>query len=278
MKRSGPGRLARLDDRFASSGPLGLVREVPPLGLLVVAAVFAAGSGAALSMRDPVSGAARAQEQEQDGGLPLSLGPEVGSTVEDHLAAARALALTAAARDPRAEHLALVSLTDERSPGEAQQLVKEGSVSTRRVYLRAPVSGKGAELVPVDTSKSLVAELPRVFADTARRKTAEQREFVALAASIESTGPEEADFKAFYEAVARTAGEEAAGYQGPCACVLALVVEGTAAQLVELATRPGVRGVELAAEGAELDELLIDPVPPEVTGTVQAPDEVPDRP
>ncbi|MDQ6650205.1 MAG: hypothetical protein M3Z02_08830, partial [Actinomycetota bacterium] len=50
---TGRGALRRLDDRFAARGPLALLRDVPQLGLLVIAAIFLAASALAFSRRTP---------------------------------------------------------------------------------------------------------------------------------------------------------------------------------------------------------------------------------
>ena len=271
--------LRDLDDRFAASGPLGLVRDVPQLGLLVVTAVFLAGSAAALTMREDAARPTSAREQPGAQGLPTELGPPVGSSVDEHLARARERALDAARSDPRGRHLALVSLRDERSPAEVQQLLTRSSLPARRVYLRAPVPGGDlVDVLPVDVEGELLSPVRRELAQAAQRKAEEQREFTSLAESIDPGTAEEREFRAFYEAAARTAGEEAAVYRGPCACAFAVVVEGTARQLADLATVPEVRGVELAARDAALEDLQISPLPPDVTGVVQAPAQVPGKP
>ena len=270
--------LRDLDERFASSGPLGLVREVPQLGLLVVTAVFLAGSAAALTLREDAERSTSAVERSAAGELLTQLGPPVGSTVEEHFASARERALSTARSDPRGRHLALVSLRDELAPAEVQQLLTRSALAARRVYLRAPVAGELVDVLPVDVDGEVLSPVRRELAQAAQRKAEAQREFLSLAASIDPGTPEEREFRAFYEGAARIAGEEAAAYRGTCTCVFAVLVEGTARQLADLTEEPGVRGVELAARGAPLDDLQIAPLPPDVTGVVQAPAQVPGKP
>jgi len=89
---SGGRALRRLDDRYASTGPLALLRDVPQLGLLLVAAVFLAGAGVALARSSPD----RATDRQQAAGeqaLPPELGPPVGADVDDHFETARARVL-----------------------------------------------------------------------------------------------------------------------------------------------------------------------------------------
>ena len=75
--------------------------------------------------------------------------------------------------------------------------------------------------------------------------------------------------RASYEESAATAGREAAAFAGDCACVLALLVEGTAAELAELPALTVVRGVELAPRGTPLDAVELRPLAPGATGVVQ---------
>ena len=269
--------LRGLDDRFASSGPLGLVREVPQLGLLVVMAVFLTGSAAGLTLRQDAARSTSAGEQSEAGEL-TELGPPVGSSVDDHFASARERALIVARSDPRGRRLALVSLRDEWAPAEVQQLLTRSAVAARRVYLRAPVAGELVDVLPVDVDGEVLSPVRGELAQAAQRKAEAQREFLSLAASIDAGSAEEREFRAFYEAAARTAGEEAAAFRGTCTCVFAVLVEGTARQLVDLAAVPEVRGVELAARGAALADLQVAPLPPDVTGVVPAPAQAPGKP
>ncbi len=259
------GRLRRLDDRFAASGPLALLRDVPQLGLLLVSAVFLAGAGVAVSRNSPQQVAERAQVQAEQA-LPLTLGPPVGADIDMFFRSSLARAVELTRDSPDDGFLALISLTDELTPEQAGQLVAGSELMVKRAYVRAPVGGS-AEVLPVDTATDVTADLTALFAATAMRRADEQRELLSLAASITGTNESERRFKAQYEADARTRGQEAAAYRTACQCVLAVVVQGTARELAELAALPSVRGLEVARRGAELTALQIDPLPPEVTGT-----------
>ena len=264
-----PGLLRRLDDRYASSGPLQLLRDVPQLGMLLVAAVFLTGAGVALARSGPDSVRER-EQQEQEEALPLTLGAPVGADVDDHLATARERAVRLAADTPDTRYLALLSVADELTAEQTGSLVAESGLVVRKVYVRAPSAGD-AELLETEPGEDVVRTLTALFAETARRKADEQREFLSLARSIESTSEDEKAFKASYEAAARTAGQEAAAYRTGCACVLAVVVEGEAGELAELLSLPLLRGVEVAPRGADLPSLDVTPLPPDVTGTVPEP-------
>ena len=263
------GVLHRLDERYASTGPLKLVREVPQLGILAVAAVFLAGTGAALALSGPE--AVREREQAQrEAALPLALGPGVGDRIDEHFAAARERAVDLSRRDPEASYLALVSLNKALTPEQVGELLEESGLEVRRAYLRAPVEGEPEEIV-FQTPGEVVPGLERVFTETAARKAKEQQDLLATAKTIEAGTPEEKAFRDLYEADARTAGQEAAAYRTGCACVFALVVEAEARELAELPALPVVRGVELAPRGAELSSLDVRPLEPREQGVVGPP-------
>ncbi len=264
-------RLRRLDERVLSLGPLSLLREFPQLGYLLIGAVFLSGTAVVFVRGGPDGRPGSAEGQAAAGGLPLVLGPAVGSSIDEHFATARQRAVTATRDEPGGRFLALLSLSRPVTPAETEQLATQNGLAVRRVYLRAPVTAGRAEVLPVEIPGDLLPGLAAVFEQTAQRKIEEQREFASLASSIEPTSAADAEFRAAYEADAQAAGEEATAYRTLCACLFALVVEGEAAGLVELAALPPVRGVELARRGAELTALDILPLFPEVTGVVPAP-------
>ena len=263
------GFFRQLDDRYASRGPLKLLRDVPQLGLLLIAAVFLAGTGAALALRGPESVLER-QQAEQVEALPLELGPAVGSEIDPHFAAARERLVALSRRDPDARHLALVSLNKGLTPDEVGELLVESDLVVRRAYLRAPLPGEPEEIV-FQTPGEVVAGLRQVFSEIAARKGREQQELLSTARTIEPDTPEQEEFRRLFEADASTAGEEAAAYRTGCACVFALVVEGDVRKLAELPALPIVRGVEVAARSAELSALDIRPLSPTEQGVVAPP-------
>lgn len=263
------GPLRRLDDRFASAGPLALLRDVPQLGVLLVAAVVLTGAGVALARNSPGSIAQR-ERAAAERALPLDLGAPVGADVDAHLSSARARVVALSDRTPDEPFLALVSLRDELTPAQSAQLVAGSRLQVRRAYVRAPVGGS-AEVLLVETPGEVRRDLTALFAATATRRAAEQRELLALAASITGGSGSERTSRQRDEADARTRGQEAAAYRTTCGCVLALVVEGAARDLAELLALPAVRGLEVARRGAELSALQVDPLPPETTGVRAAP-------
>jgi hypothetical protein len=265
----GGGVLRRLDDRFASTGPLKLLRDVPQLGVLLIAVLFLAGTGAALSLRGPESVRVR-QAAEREAQLPMSLGPAVGADIDAHFAGARDRVVELSRRDPDDRYLALVSLNEGLTPEEVGELLEESGLEVTRAYLRAPVPGEPEEIV-FQTPGDVVAGLQQVFSQTAARKAEEQQDLLGTARTIEPGTPEEEAFRRLYEADARIAGQEAAAYRSGCGCVFALVVEGDAASLAELLALPVVRGVEAAPRGAELSALDVRPLSPTQQGVVAPP-------
>lgn len=263
------GALRRLDDRYAASGPLALLRDVPQLGLLFVATVFVVGTGVALALNEPET--VREREQaEQEAELPLALGPDVGVAIDSHFAAARERAVALSRRDPDGRYLALVSLNKGLTPEQTGELLKESGLDVRRVYLQAPVPGLPEEIV-YESPDEIVSGLQKIFSEIAARKAKEQQELLSTARTIEPGTPEEEAFRKLYESDARTAGQEAAAYRTGCECVFALVVEAAARELAELPALPVVRGVEVGPRDAELSALDIQPLAPREQGVV-APD------
>ena len=176
--RSG-GPLRRLDDRFAGSGPLALLRDVPQLGVLLVSAVFLTGAGVALARSSPESVAGRGGVEDVQS-LPLALGPPAGTDVDDRFAAAleRLVALSAASPDD--DLVALVSLRDQVTPEQAVALVVSAGLQVRRAYVRAPVGGT-AEVVSVEVVGDVEEQLSALFAETAWQRTEQQRTLLELA-------------------------------------------------------------------------------------------------
>lgn len=249
-----PARALRaLDDRCAGAVPL--VRDVPvAVGLLAGAVLLAgAATGVALS---PSAGSAAA------GGSRVVLGPPLGADAEAWLAQAHAAAVERARTAPGARAAALVSLREQLTVARTAGLLAGSTLEVRRALVRAPVAG-APELLTVEVAGDAQRTLQAHRAATALRKAEEQRE---LGRQARTVPPAE---RASYEAAAATAGREAAAYAGDCACVLALVVEGTTAELAGLPALPVVRGIDLAPRGTPADDVEVRPLAPGVTGVVR---------
>ncbi len=248
--------LQGLDERYAGSGALRVVRDAPALGALAAVAVLLAGAGTSVALSLSTAGAVEA------GPPAVVLGPPLGADADAALAQAHVAAVDRARRAPGTRSPALLSLREQLTVGQVAGLLVESTLEVRRVLVRAPVAGT-PELLTVEVAADPPRTLQALLAATAQRKAAEVRELLQQASSA---APGE---RASYEAAAATAGQEAAAYASDCACVLALLVEGTAAELAELPALPVVRGVELAPPGTAADAVELRPLAPGVTGVVQ---------
>lgn len=270
--------LRSLDDRYARTGPLALVRDVPQIGFVVIAAVFLAGTGTAVSREAARN--RRADQQtlqvpatqptalpgEQEGQGDTALGPEVGGTVKDYLAQADAGLRAAAAGSSRAPRTALVSFSSYLSQAQAEKALAGDRVL--RVYLRAPAGGKDAAQLPVDVRGDLATTLAAAYAKARTGRLAAQKAYQGYVDSLQVVTKEDQAFKDLYAAFARSTGLEAQAYGSGCACVYAAVVSAAPKDLVALRARSGVRGVEVAAKGLGLAAVQLLPLLPEVKGVV----------
>ncbi|HVM26916.1 MAG TPA: hypothetical protein VM433_04495 [Mycobacteriales bacterium] len=256
---------ASLDRRYASSGPLARLREVPLVGVAVVVAVLLAGAAAAVVLTEPPP----EPTVVSPGGDNLvlrtaSLGVPPGADVDEHLAQARVLLEELALRRPDARFLALVSLDRYLPVGAADALVD--SATPQRAYLRA-TGLDGAEIVEVPfATAGSTSVLPALCSATASRKRAEAESLRRLAAAIEPAGPEQQAQQAEFAAQADRADAEAEAYSGECPTLFALVVEAEADVLRALLDRESVRGVEVAPAGLTATELVVTPLAPEAEG------------
>jgi hypothetical protein len=265
-----PRTWRRLDDRFATKGPLGLMREVPQLGFLLVAAVFMSGAGVALARSGP-------ERAETSNGSPVDaagtavIGPETGLPVVDYLAATRARVVDLNRADPDREFTALVSFVAYAKVESIAELVAE--VDVAQVLVRAKAAGPTAEVVPISVT-DMVADTKRVYAGLAQRKAQDQKDNLSQARSIAtSTSPTDRAFREEFLLAAEVNGKEAAAYRTSCKCVFAVLVVGKARDLAELLATEGVRTVDVAQAGAEPQEVSIRQYfLPEDSGVV------PDRP
>jgi hypothetical protein len=257
--------LRRLDDRFASHGPLALLRDVPQLGFLVVAAVLLTGSVVALD-RSSTPHRATAIRQQADATLPTTLGPAPGTRVADYLAQTQKRAQLVSESAPDKTFVALISFTSYLTPTQARALL--GDLEVRKVMAHLHLSG--AEVLPIPVTASMVPDLHVAFAAIAQRKEKDRVEFVNLARTITGSSKEERTFKAFYLDAARTAGLEKKAYASKeCPCVFAALVRGKARELAGLPSLHGIRAVDIG--GADDDTLQLQPLLPEQAVTVTRP-------
>jgi hypothetical protein len=256
----------RVDERWAGRGPLALLRDVPQLALLLVAVVFVSGAAAAVYLADDQ------QPPAMQAGGPTSpvgdlvLGVAPGEDVEGDLQRGATILAGLVEQRPDGTYLALVHLQQYLPVARADALVE--GVEPRRAYLRAPDAGPTADVLPVPLSGPNVSEPLRLLCElTAKRKSDEAEQLSSFNATIEGTTPEEQAARADNDAQVVQLTKEALAFGGECATLFAVVVEGTARNLLALGGRDGVRGIEVASAGAELDQLEVAPLLPGTTGT-----------
>lgn len=269
------GSLKRLDARYAGSGPLAFLRDVPQIGFVVIGLVFLAAAGTAVSREAAKN--RLGQQQTVAGPGPTSatqapvegdstLGPAVGDTVPAYLKVA-AQGLAAADKSaPDTARVALVSFTAYQTPTQVQTMLSGYQVV--RVYLRAKAGGKEAAQLPVEVKGDLAGILKKAYAQAARGRLDAQKAYQGYVDSLEVTTKEDQAFKDLYAAFARSTGIEAREYQHSCACVYAAVVSAAPSKLLALRSRAGVRALQVAAKGLVLQGIQVLPLLPEVTGVV----------
>ena len=259
------GPLQRLDDRFASSGPLALMRELPQLALLLLAVLFVTGSGVALAR----SGAPQpmdAAQRQVDAPDPTALGAPIGTVISEYVAENRARAASLSQRTPDQEYDALVSFRTYLTPERVR--ITLGDLDVKKVVVRAklPADQESAEVLPIPVV-NLVQDVRTFAAALAKRKLVDAKELTGLASSITGTSKDELEFKAFYKASAAAAQREAAVYRGSCVCVIGALVRGTARDLAELQAVATVRAVQVGGRGPA-DDVELTPLLPEQLSVV----------
>ena len=248
--------LHALDERCAGAGALRVVRDAPVLGALVAVTVLLAGAGTGVALSLGTAGAVAA------GPRAVVLGPPLGADAEASLAQAHAAAVERARTAPGTRSLALVSLREQLTVDGVAGLLVESTLEVRRALVRAPVPG-APELLSAEVAADPPRTLRALLDATAARKADEARELTRQAATVP------AGERTSYAAAADTAAQEATAYATDCRCVLALLVEGTAAELAELPALRVVRGVELAPRGTAAGDVEVRPLLPGTTGVVQ---------
>lgn len=262
---SATGAMVALDDRLTRRGPLALAREVPQLALLVVAAVFLAGAGAALSLSRDEQPAQESQGRPAPGAARPVLGAPPGTDIDAALGAARAELVELVEQRPEATYVALVSLTGYLTPSQAAELLDD--VPVQQVYLRASGAGPESELLEVPLTGSVATVLEAVCERTAERRTQDAAQLTMMGASVDPTSEQAEADRTDFEQEATRARLEALAFGGSCATAVGALVEGTAAQLAEVSA-PQVRGVQVGPPGAGASDVDVVPVLPDQRGVV----------
>lgn len=252
------------EQRYAGSRLLQLVREIPQIGFVIIAAVFLAGTATAVVRhRQPRQQSADEQVvQEPSADAGNRLGPEVGETTTGYEATSFQDLEHLADTAPTSTRLALVSLRRYATPAEVTALL--GSFQVRRIYLRASAGGPEAAQLPYDIHGELSSSLRRAYADVALSRLAVRRSYLAYVATTTDDKAYHDDYAAF----AASTGREVVAYQHSCACVFSVVVEAPARDLLALRARPAVRALQVAGKDQTLTNLVILPLLPETVGLV----------
>jgi hypothetical protein len=269
----------RLDDRFARRGLLGFVREVPPVGFVVVGAVLVAATlgavrvGADTSARPSsgppppgataIAGCASGTADPTGGAY---VGPSDADAVSAYVETQNQLLASCAAAAPDQRTLAVVSLPQPATPSDAAGALRGVAVASAFIVI------PGREKAPYeldltgarDGTVAVAASISAAYAAAQAQFEQDRMLELAQANSVEVTNPTEAAGKAAFVAQA-DADELAVGnLRGQCACVFGAVVSGPIRALAALRTS-SVRVVALAPAGADAAKITARPLLPSET-------------
>jgi hypothetical protein len=246
---SGPAplvvRLRRVDDRWTRRGPLALLRDVPQLGAVAIAAVLLV-NGVTLGQRlNPPPKAAppaavRTGSPEPGDPDDGHLGPEIGDKVPLYLATAKNNLVQEANGSPDGQAVAVVSLTTYRTPEQVRDLVRGTEVL--RVFFRAPLRLPAGAVHSVVVG-DLVTDTRKAIARAGAERAAQAAELLKVAKTIENDPAQKAD----QEKDAKIYQRESELLRGGCACVYAVAVRARLRVLADLLNQPTVRVVDAGA-------------------------------
>jgi hypothetical protein len=268
-------RLRDVDDRYARTGPLALLRDVPQLGYLAIGAIVLAG-GAIAMQRSRNIAATRPQDQVVDA-LPggeetpdvdtadTRVGPALGDDVVTYLGDAQAELRRRADKDDDDEvSWAVVSFERYLDPTQLGKTVS-GSSPSFVLFRVPPLKGEQAEPEePAPVRGNLVTATISAFARVARDKQVEALEKERNAAESAN----DPAYQAEYAALAKQFKREATALNGGCACVYAVIIRARAEDLLSLSRADGVRTVDIGPRGAEFKDLEFRGLLPEEKVTV----------
>ena len=270
--------LSSLDDKYATKGPLALFREIPQLLAVVTGIVFIVGTlAAAHDLQSRQTADQQAVQSPGDGGssssvpATLALGPTIGKPAESYLMLAANSLSGAAQSAPDDQRLSLVTLSAYYRPVQAASILSGYVVN--RAWVRVGAAGKQAPPMPVEVHGDLLTALNDFYSRTSKGQHDAAVQYQELADT--SDDPQ---YKTFYQQFATLSRKQAQSFKGNCACVFSFVVTATPTQLMSLRSRPGVRCIEVAGEGAQLSNLDITTLLPEIQGVVPNPAAVVDPP
>ncbi|MDX6274975.1 MAG: hypothetical protein QOJ92_2185 [Frankiales bacterium] len=258
-------RLRALDDRYARSGPLGFLAEVPQLAAVLVTLLLSASAFTVAARQTPASqqAASPGQPDRVEGRDPslAFVGIQPGAAVATYIDGARKR--LDEITQPDASVVGLMVFDHYVTAAQAAQLA-DPTRPTRAYY-----ATHGKELPgepPYAPVVDIARDLPPQLKAAANQLMVLVKQNEQFAFTIAGNNAEERAQKAQLIRDARLWRTEAAVLRGPCACVFAVVVRGKARVLQELARRPGIRLIDPAPPGAQTGLLNFGPLRPEVTG------------
>jgi len=275
--------LTRLDERFASRGILGLVRDVPQVGiaglamLLVVASIVSA-----VRLGRPADDSGGADLPTVGGAHIATVGPLPGETIPSYLTAAQVALTQQAAESPRQLTHAIVDFDSGRTPEQVAAALP--GVQPELLFVRVRVNGDTktfpgtaeelsayptlkaplhVHLLPNDGITALVKLAASL--DEAARDNTTFANTIGSGASSDELAQRAAQLKD-----ARHYRAEAFALRAICACIYAVVVTGTAETLLHILDSGRVRTIDPASPGLKLSEITWVPLRPDVTRTQPA--------
>lgn len=258
-------RLARGVHRIA-----GTLRRARPATLLAAVAVAALAATLAVRVGSPPSSGSDGFR----GGSPARVGVSDGDSVPGYVAASRD-ELSRLAEESSGPVYALVSLDEYAVPDrivgvlEAVAAPGDGRLATVVVLARVPLPRRQTEIVRLPAQR-LPADVVAAMGVVAARK-----ERAAAAYAQRAERESDAARRALYRSGAEVSAAEAAAYRDGCACIFALVVRATPAQLLLLAAATPVRAVDAAPEVDDITEaVFVAPLPEQVDVVRPLPDDL----
>jgi hypothetical protein len=249
---SGPAplivRLRRIDDRWTGRGPLALVRDVPQLGAVAIAALVLANAVTISQRIHPNRAAAKPAATRSASPAPGDpddghLGPLLGDKVPLYIQSAKEHLLRTAAGSPDGQVIAVISLRSYQTPEQVNALLP--GIDVLRVFFRAPLRLPNGEVHDVAVH-SLVVDTRKAIARAGASRQAEANELRKVAATIRN----DAAMKAEQEKDARIYQQEANLLRGGCDCVFGVVVRAKLRVLADLLNSAPVRVVDAGSPSA----------------------------
>jgi hypothetical protein len=259
-------RAARVLERAGTRGRgvadavMRVLRERPVISGVLLLAIVGAIVATAVTEHRPTSTSTTRSVRFAD------VGPSAGVRAEDYVAATHRRLDRLSAGDGR-ETYAVVDFSGYVTVATAGQAVN--GMGVFRAYFRAVVPG--VQTQPHTALVRSMSEVASSIASTATVERSAAESFQKLAGAIPTRTSIEKQVRDTYARQAQIAAVEGRALTPTCACVYALVVHGTVADLKALARRPGVRVVDPAPAGIPLEGLAVVPLLPEITGAMPVP-------